>query len=320
MAVGVGVILLLVIPLQWMVRYHPHQITYFNPLVGGLSGAYTNYETDYWMNGVKPALEWMDQEGILDENRKNKILVTGNPGTIARYKREYGNDKVQFSYMKYRNRSDRKWDYAVFYSGFIDQHMLKNKTWPPKGTIHQATAEGVPLAIVVERLSLEDYRGMQDFNKGNYQQAIEHFQSYLKEDPQHEVVLANLGQAYYRSNQQQKAIEYFRKAVEIHPEDMQSMNFLGNIYMQNGNMNQAISLFNRMIKIRPNYASGYMNLGVAYARSGSMQPAINYLKKAIELNPRLRQAYRVLGQIYKQQGNQQQAQRYLNAAKQLGGQ
>lgn len=316
MAVGGGVVLLLIIPLQWMIRHHPHQITYFNPMVGGLSGAYGNYETDYWMNGVKPALDWMDQQGILDGEEGN-VLIAGNPGTIPRYKREYETDQAKLTYMKYRQRSDQKWDYGVFYSGFIDPYMLKNGIWPPQGTIYEETAEGVPLAIVVKRQSLDDYRGMQAFNQGDYQQAIKHFQNYLEADDQNEIVLARLGQAYYRTDQRQKAAEYFQKTLSIHPEDLRSMNFLGNIHMQNNNYQQAISVFTTMIKRRPNHANGYVNLGVAYARSGSAQQAISYLKQAIDINPRAKQAYRLLGQIYRQQGNQQEAQRYLNAAKQI---
>jgi hypothetical protein len=53
---GVGVIVIVVIVFQ-MVALHPNQTVYYNAFVGGLAGAHTRYETDYWGNSTKEALE-----------------------------------------------------------------------------------------------------------------------------------------------------------------------------------------------------------------------------------------------------------------------
>jgi hypothetical protein len=37
-------------PAAVMVRLHPYEYLYFNPLVGGLQGAASRYDTDYWVN------------------------------------------------------------------------------------------------------------------------------------------------------------------------------------------------------------------------------------------------------------------------------
>ena len=42
-----------------MLRMHPHQYVYFNRLIGGLGGAVGNYDTDYYGQSYKEAVEGM---------------------------------------------------------------------------------------------------------------------------------------------------------------------------------------------------------------------------------------------------------------------
>lgn len=45
-----------------IVRLHPYQYVYYNQLVGGVRGAYRNYDLDYWMTSIKEATEHANQE------------------------------------------------------------------------------------------------------------------------------------------------------------------------------------------------------------------------------------------------------------------
>jgi hypothetical protein len=47
-----------------LVRLHPYEYVYFNPIVGGLSGAYRRYDTDYWVNVMHEAVAGLEK--ILD--------------------------------------------------------------------------------------------------------------------------------------------------------------------------------------------------------------------------------------------------------------
>ena len=40
-----------------IVQLHPYEYTYYNSLVGGTSGAFRQYETDYWLTCYKEAVE-----------------------------------------------------------------------------------------------------------------------------------------------------------------------------------------------------------------------------------------------------------------------
>jgi len=70
MAAGLAVMLV------FDVRFHPNQGVYFNALVGGPRGAFTNYDMDYWGNCTLQAVEW-----AVDTARSKGVAITvsGNP-------------------------------------------------------------------------------------------------------------------------------------------------------------------------------------------------------------------------------------------------
>ena len=57
-----GIILLLVLPgIAGIIKLHPYEYTYYNSFVGGTSGAFRQYETDYWLTCYKEAVEKLNQ-------------------------------------------------------------------------------------------------------------------------------------------------------------------------------------------------------------------------------------------------------------------
>jgi hypothetical protein len=64
-----------------MVRLHPYQYIYVNPLAGGVEGAFGKYELDYWGSSFKEASErlqqFVAQEGGIPDGRIYRIAVCG---------------------------------------------------------------------------------------------------------------------------------------------------------------------------------------------------------------------------------------------------
>ena len=57
-----GVILLLIAPgIAGIIQLHPYEYTYYNSFVGGTSGVFRQYETDYWLTCYKEAVEKLNQ-------------------------------------------------------------------------------------------------------------------------------------------------------------------------------------------------------------------------------------------------------------------
>jgi hypothetical protein len=57
-----GLILILISPgVINIIQLHPYEYTYYNSFVGGTSGAFRHYETDYWLTCYKEAVEILNQ-------------------------------------------------------------------------------------------------------------------------------------------------------------------------------------------------------------------------------------------------------------------
>jgi hypothetical protein len=57
-----GLALLILMPgIIGIVKLHPYEYTYYNSLVGGTSGAFRQYETDYWLTCYKEAVERLEE-------------------------------------------------------------------------------------------------------------------------------------------------------------------------------------------------------------------------------------------------------------------
>jgi len=156
-------------PAAWMIRNHPNEYVYFNPLVGGLKGAFLQYETDYWGNSLRKGAEWLAnhqaQEGFNGpiQVRSDGTLMSSYPFLQKKlgglyYPFAYPEDflrRKQCFFLIYpplyltQIAYQQPWDYALALSKKWPAAELKTK-WPPPGTIHEVKADGVTLCAVVK--------------------------------------------------------------------------------------------------------------------------------------------------------------------------
>jgi hypothetical protein len=56
------IVLLAILPgMIWIIRLHPYEYIYYNNLVGGVQGAYREYELDYWTTSYREAMEKVNE-------------------------------------------------------------------------------------------------------------------------------------------------------------------------------------------------------------------------------------------------------------------
>ena len=70
------------------------------------------------------------------------------------------NPEVETFYLRYEERSQYDWDYAIAVSRYVSPFQLHNNTWPPSDAIHVVYADDVPLCAVIERRSKDGYYGL----------------------------------------------------------------------------------------------------------------------------------------------------------------
>ncbi|MGB3077016.1 MAG: glycosyltransferase [Chitinophagales bacterium] len=262
-------------PLSWSIKNHPDEYCYFNELTGGIKGAYGNYETDYWMNSIRESTDWFHAQKELMGGEK-KITVATNCIEPVKYYFRNDTAKVKVIYVRYYSRASKDWDYGIFYSRFIDQSQLKNKSWPNTHTIYEAKADEVPLSIVVERKDKSDFYAAEELEKKNFIVADSLYSKAVQYDPKNEEALAGLGTSQLQLNEPQKAIQSITQSLQVYPANFTALSLLGLAYAQSGKTEQAIQLLNQSLEANPNNPQPYYYLGLIYQQKGDNATAQRY--------------------------------------------
>lgn len=87
-------------------QLHPYEYSYYNSFVGGVEGAFRQYETDYWITSMNEATEFLNENAPPNA----KILVSGPYQNVRYYARA---DLEVFDIVKIKEDAFCKYDYAV---------------------------------------------------------------------------------------------------------------------------------------------------------------------------------------------------------------
>lgn len=280
----IGVICISLIPtMYFMVKNYPLFYVYFNPTFGGVKKAFGYYELDYYSHSIMPAIKWLEEN---EKGYQNKIVGSNNTFQVTEIlKAKYTGLNVP--YIRFRERYDQDWDYAIMTQSFVDAEFLKNGYFGiSKDLIKTIDVDGVPVCIILKRQDKNDFYGKRALDSNNFPMAIEYLNKAIQYDANNEIAWTNLGLAQLNNNQSNEAVQSLSNALKISPESMMAKNYLAYAYLQSGN--------------------------IPYAQA--------VLMNLIEENPNMPDPYRLLAQIYQQQGNVAMAQQYMNIYQQITGQ
>ena len=125
-----------------LVRLHPYQYLFYNPLVGGLEGAARRYATDYWVNIMPEAVA--DLEAYVD---KFEIVEDGRPYTVGICGERRAFEREADGRLQWTD----DWETADFFIAptHMDCDRVVNGT-----TVATITRLGVPIGVVKDRRAL----------------------------------------------------------------------------------------------------------------------------------------------------------------------
>jgi hypothetical protein len=132
------VILYLIYPI---ITYHPYQLSYYNELVGGITGAKGKYDMDYWGISQKKAVEWLNKNAPLG----SIIHIVMSADVAAKYLRPDLKDKLNSTgfdnadYTVVLNR--QSFFYRYFYSW---EYFLR------RNAVYEVKIQGVPLTTIYD--------------------------------------------------------------------------------------------------------------------------------------------------------------------------
>jgi tetratricopeptide (TPR) repeat protein len=277
-----------------MILNHPYYYLYYNELVGGLKGAYTNYETDYYYVSQTEASEWLiDYLKKNDITRPLKIKATYSVKWLFREQQN-----TETSYFRYEERSMYDWDYAIMVSRYVPPLKLINKTWPPENTIHTIYADNIPICAVVERKSKDDYYGYKALSEGKNQEAIDLFKKSIKINDCDEMIFFNFAVALYNIGEYQKADSVLKAGLKINPDFEPILMYLGNIAREFNDVENAIGYYEKVIKVNRKYFEAYVGLSELVAEDDVIRSR-DLLRTCLKMNPLFKPAIVALADTYR---------------------
>lgn len=198
---------LLLEPLVFIASSFPNTICYFNGFAGGVKGAYTNYEMDYYYNSVKQDVDYF-KANVLPKLKPTDTVVIGSncAHLVIQYVKDLKN--VQVLYVRFPERNQKKWDYSIFHIALIPEQEILAKTWLSNNTLFKAEADGCALSALSKRPSFLDLEGFKALNENKVDSALQLFNDYLKTDPENVEMLQLMGNIYHQLRRDDLAKPY----------------------------------------------------------------------------------------------------------------
>ena len=130
-----------------MIRNHPNETVYFNPLAGGVRGAQSQYETDYWGNCLRQA-----SEGFVDYYKTHSppqpVVVRSDGELISTAPYLF---KGLGSFYVPHVEGKNEWKYSIEMTRGKDSQTLKSGIWPGPNAVYVVRADQAPICAVIER-------------------------------------------------------------------------------------------------------------------------------------------------------------------------
>jgi len=188
-------------PLHFMIRNHPNAGVYFSPLIGGVNGAWRVYETDFWGNSVRQAVEWIQE---------NDEPADGEPVRIRAW---YGDQTKAGYYISKRPGFERvvsdgtstDWDYQILTAVECKYVPWVLEVWPPSGTVYEVKADDTPLLAVVANVANREP-----------EEILTRMRDWVEKEPTHAGYFT-LAETLEEFGRRDEALDAFVEAVRLEP-------------------------------------------------------------------------------------------------------
>jgi tetratricopeptide (TPR) repeat protein len=281
-------------PLKFMLKNPGYFYLYYNQFVGGLKGAESNYETDYYFQSQTEASAWL-LNYLKQKGKPSDLKVMANY-TIEWQFRE--RPEIKTSYLRYEERSMSDWDYGIVTNRYITPFQLRNKIWPPENTIHTIYADSVPICAIIERKTKDDLAGYKALGDGKNKEAISLFEKALTIVRGDEMIFFNFAASLYNDGQYQRADSVLKKGLEINPDFEPILMYLGNIAVFQDRNEEALEYYEKVIKVNRKYFEAYVAMS-ELLKDKDVTRARKLLLTCLEMSPRFKPAIAALANTYR---------------------
>ncbi|MDR2446542.1 MAG: tetratricopeptide repeat protein [Treponema sp.] len=134
-------------------------------------------------------------------------------------------------------------------------------------------------------MNVMDYyhQGVKLIQQGDYDAAIEVFDTALSEYPDSFTVLGIRASTYLQKEETEKALADYIRMIALNPRNPDGWNSRGCLYLDLGEYDKAIADFTQCIPLSPpGYGTYWSNRGIAYYEKGDLDAALADLTTSIE--------------------------------------
>ncbi|HCU19595.1 MAG: hypothetical protein A2X05_10065 [Bacteroidetes bacterium GWE2_41_25] len=281
-------------PVSYMIKNQRYFYLYYNQITGGLRGAWSNYETDYYYVSQTEASEWLI-DYLENKTFTDKVKVNATYSVHWQFR---NHPQTETSYFRYEERSQSDWDYAIVVNRYISPYKLRNGIWPPGNAIHIIYADSVPICAVLERKSKDAYYGYLALSEGKNGKAVNYFEKALEFDDKDEMIFYNFAAALYNLGEKHKADSLLKECLEINPEFEPALMYVGNIAMAENRNDEAMKYYEKLIDADRKYFEAYVALSGIVLKTDLMR-ARKLLRTCLTMNPGYKPAIKALADTYR---------------------
>jgi len=163
------------------------------------------------------------------------------------------------------------------------------------------------LHLAPNDLEVRYKRGRLFLQKGDIQEAIQSFQTIIKQDETYSLAHQGLGEAYFRVPELQKAEASCHKAIELDKTSWIAYNCLGMIYDRQERFEEAVKAYQTAHELQPHRSMVLNNLGISYYAQGKYEKALETLQKALTLEKDSARIYNNIGIVLSKLGRSGEA-------------
>jgi tetratricopeptide (TPR) repeat protein len=122
--------------------------------------------------------------------------------------------------------------------------------------------------------------------KKNYDKAIQLYYKILDLEPDHPVILTNVGFSFSQMKKYSDSIKWYEQALKIDSKNPTILTNLGMAWSKLGKYDMAISYYDEALKTNPIHQIALYNKACSNSMKGEIGIALELLEKVIEFNPR----------------------------------
>lgn len=164
-------------------------------------------------------------------------------------------------------------------SKFLSDHLSSNKTdIPPLREIREMISSSSRFDTLVRD-------GVEQFNTGDYQKAVETFSELRDLHPGYADIRFKLGLAYFKNSEHDKAFRELEEALKINPDYSEARYYLGILLFDQKRYSEAVLHLKRAAEEKENYPDIQCYYGAALLYLGRYAKARDVLERVIDIAP-----------------------------------